>query len=303
MIGWIERTACPVCGQPKREVLVEKAFTAPPLSVFLERYYNGRVPLADFDSTRYQLCHCATCSSLYQGYILDSEGLTALYEEWIAPEQSLYKRHHAALGQPIGYARQAMQIIKAVQRPAHEIRVLDFGMGWGTWLLMIRAFGMQAIGLELSAERQAYARSVGLQVLSPDELGPGQVDFINAEQVFEHLAAPAQAIQQCYEWLTPGGWLRIAVPNSAASLRRVRAGAWQASDVPTQPLEHLNSFTPASLRHLAHQVHLEVIPAPLVIPAFGINRTELKQSLGVLGLGLAERLGFYQSTVVWLQKR
>lgn len=302
MIQFIQRQHCPICGQANSEVILEQSFNSPVLHPFLERYYSGRVPLEELESASYQLCHCRACDSLYQGNILDITGLGLLYDEWIGAAGSLQKRDHAALSQSIGYARQAMQVVKALKKTPHELTVLDFGMGWGTWLLMIRAFGMKAIGLELSLERQAYARSLGLEVVTADQLSRNQVDFINAEQVFEHLDQPAQAIQQCHQWLKQGGYLRIAVPNGGQSLQRVKSGQWQASDVPTQPLEHINIFTPASLRSMGRQYGFNVVPAPLVLPAFGMNFSEIKQAVGVLGLGILERLGLYQTTVIWLQK-
>ena len=43
MKRFIERRACPVCGELSHEVLRSAAFSAPEVWEFLERYYAGRI--------------------------------------------------------------------------------------------------------------------------------------------------------------------------------------------------------------------------------------------------------------------
>jgi SAM-dependent methyltransferase len=237
---------------------------------------------------------------MYQGEILNPEGLGALYETWIGAEGSFQKRHQGSLGDKIGYARQAMQIIKACKLPPHEVRVLDFGMGWGNWLLMARAWGMQAAGLELSSERQAYARAQGLEVLSA--IPPESFHFINAEQVFEHLAEPYQVLSNCAAGLKPGGFLRIAVPDGRETRRKLGAATWGLGDMPSIPLEHINIFTPSSLQTFAARAGLVPLPPPLVLPAFSGQWGEVRQVIGVAGQHLGLKWGLFSNTIQWFGK-
>lgn len=298
MVNFITRHACPICGETDCKILVEVSLAE--AATYLKNYYGGTVP--DLSKGHYILAKCLRCTSLYQRDILDDAGMELLYEQWIQAEGSFQKKFTAPLAVKIGYSRQCIQIIKAIKKPPHEIGVLDFGMGWGTWLLMAKAFGMQTEGLELSPSRVAYAQKNGLKVVSPDEIQPQSYHFINAEQVFEHLPNPADAIKSCYEWLKPNGILRIAVPNGAATSQKIEKGAWTISEMPTIPLEHINTFTPQSLCFFAEQNGFKVIQPPLVLPAIGLNLQEIKQFLGVLASDMVGRLGFLKNTIVWLRK-
>ena len=298
-IGFIRRQACPLCGDTSSSsALVTHQMDAPPIADYLTRYYSGRVDVAALAGGEYALLRCADCGGMYQRDILNDAGMATLYEEWIAPEGSLYKKETASLAVRVGLARQCVQVIRAVNRPPHEVRVLDFGMGWGAWLLMARAFGMTAHGLELSQRRIAYAEAQGLTVVGLDALENQTYDFIMAEQVFEHLPEPLAALKSCYAALRPGGWLRIAVPNGAT----FAAANWQPDYMPSIPLEHINMFTPTSLSAFAERGGFVVRPAPLVLPMLSPAPAALKQWLGVLGKGVLERLRPQTDTQIWLQK-
>lgn len=300
MVSFVTRSACPICGAASEKILIDMALTETPVATYLKSYYGGTIP--ELTGGRYILAQCLCCGSLFQHEILDDTGMDLLYEQWIRTEGSFQKKFAAPLPVRIGYARQCAQIIRAVPRPPHEIRVLDFGMGWGTWLLMARAFGMQVEGLELSPSRVEYAQRNGLKVVTSADIQPETYHFINAEQVFEHLPEPHEALKSCYQWLKPGGILRIAVPDGAKVVQRIESGNWTISEMPTMPLEHINTFTPSSLRFFARQNGFTVIHPPLVLPAFGLNTAEIRQFLGVLAVDIASRLRLYKTTVVWLQK-
>lgn len=296
------RPHCPLCGATKTRSLLELPFTAPPLSDFLQNYYGGRVPLDALSAGTYRLCVCETCGAGYQAELLDDAGMEALYETWINAEASFQKKQTAPLSVRVGYARQCTQIVKAVGKPPHEIRALDLGMGWGTWLLMARAFGMQTFGLELSTRRIEHAQAHGLTVVDREDIAADSLDFINAEQVFEHLPDPRADLLACHRWLKVGGWLRIAVPDGRDVVPRVAAGQWQPDDMPSQPLEHINIFTADSLRRFGQQNGFTPMQPPLVLPAFGLHPSELKQAAAVLGGDLLGRWGLRRSTVIWLRR-
>jgi cyclopropane fatty-acyl-phospholipid synthase-like methyltransferase len=135
-------------------------------------------------------------------------------------------------------------------KPGH-IRVLDYGMGWGEWANVARAYGCQAAGVELSTARQRYARSIGLEVFEYENLPTDTFHFVNTEQVFEHLTEPAETLRRLAASLRSGGLLRISVPNATRTLRKLRKrrfGDLSADEImPIAPLEHVNCFTPGTL--------------------------------------------------------
>lgn len=63
---------------------------------------------------------------------------------------------------------------------------------------------------------------------------PNMVDAILAEHVWEHLEPPAaiRAAQNCFRYLTPGGYIRVAVPDGLHPdrqyINQVKPGGWGA---------------------------------------------------------------------------
>lgn len=303
MLTFTTRKKCPICGESDGRLLIDLPFSDPAMQAYLISYYGGRVPLDQLESGRYQLMQCAACRAIYQTEILLPEGLNALYETWIDPEQSFQKKFQAPLSVRVGYARQIAQVIKSFSHPPHDLNILDFGMGWGAWLMVAKAYGVQAVGLELSPKRVAYAQQNGLMVVSPDEIQPQSYHMINAEQVFEHLDEPQAVLASCYDWLKPNGLLRIAVPNGAKMAPKIEAGQWTVDEMATIPLEHINTFTPKSLQAFGKNGGFELFTPPLVLPQMSLNLNEVKQFFGVMGYHIVKRLGIYSDTIYWFKKK
>jgi SAM-dependent methyltransferase len=99
------------------------------------------------------------------------------------------------------------------------------------------------------------------------------LDFVNTEQVFEHVPAPRELAKRLAASLKPGGILKICVPYGEDIERRIELGEWQAergsrhSLDPVAPLEHINCFKFETLRRLAADLGLG-FERPQVLPQF-----------------------------------
>lgn len=260
-----QRERCPVCGGTDRKVLRRHPFTDRRVRTFLESYYRGRIPEQMLSEGVYELVECGGCRLIYQTEILRNEWLAKLYEEWINPEESLRKRTEAT---PTYYAQIANEVAGIASfhtgRPG-DIHVLDFGMGWGHWVRMARAFGYEASGYELSANRTDFAHDLGLPVIQELETIPdSSVDYIYANQVFEHVADPAAELRRLSRILSPCGVIDIHVPNQIGLRRYLRDKNWVARHDAAHPLEHINAFNRSALRRLARACRLRPVvpPAP-----------------------------------------
>ncbi|MEZ4663629.1 MAG: class I SAM-dependent methyltransferase [Caldilineaceae bacterium] len=146
---------------------------------------------------------------------------------------------------------------------------MDFGMGWGKWALMAKAFGCKSYGAELSAERIAYAESNGISVLQWDEMPNQDFDFINTEQVFEHIPEPLPTLKHLASALKPTGLIKISVPTANNISGRLRRMDWDTpkkaklSLNPVAPLEHINFYRRSSLVKMAEKAGLEEVQIPL----------------------------------------
>ncbi len=140
--------------------------------------------------------------------------------------------------------------------------------GWGHWCRVARGFGCQVWGTELSAARIAYAQADGLRVLAWKDIPAQRFDFINTEQVFEHLPEPFETLTYLARSLNPGGLIRISVPDGWDIKRRLNVGNWHApkgsrdSLNPVAPLEHINCFSQRVICRLAQRadLHERIVP-------------------------------------------
>jgi SAM-dependent methyltransferase len=128
-------------------------------------------------------------------------------------------------------------------------RAIEVGCSSGTFLRSLRQRGWEVAGIEPSATAAELARRDGIPVhvgpleSAPDPGPAGSFDLIVAWMVFEHLHDPRGALGRFRDWVGPGGWLALSVPDAGAVEARVFGDAWLALDVP----RHLTHFTPSTL--------------------------------------------------------
>jgi 2-polyprenyl-3-methyl-5-hydroxy-6-metoxy-1,4-benzoquinol methylase len=199
----------------------------------------------------YEIARCLGCGFAWQTHVVGDECAGLLYSKWISSEESLDKKRFGDVSLFEKYASEAREIASLVGKRPHETDVLDFGMGWGYWCRMAAAFGYRTFGYEYSKERREHARTLGVSVLdSVAEIGSMRFDFINAEQVFEHVVDPVNVLRSLVRSLRPGGSMRIAVPNADGPLSRLERGPALPPEKALQPLEHINCFTRRTLEAL-----------------------------------------------------
>jgi len=251
------RPHCPLCRSNRKNVLISRDFSDPSVFTFIDQYYEGRIGRDILAGAEFEVIACPDCGFLWQSHILNDEMMLKLYEEWISPEQSLAKKAKAPVSLYSRYADQIRNIGFFFSGGPHEIQVLDFGMGWGIWCLMAKAFGYKVYGFEISKDRVVYARSNTIEVIdSMKALRERRFDFINADQVFEHLPNPRDTLEELTHTLKPEGILRIAVPNGEGLDQELKMPGWKASKNALHPLEHINCFTVGTLKALAHSAGL-----------------------------------------------
>lgn len=236
----IGRPDCPACASPGMLL-----FRAPysEVSRFLSDYYRRPIALTG----DYTVRRCGTCGTYYQGEVPDEALAGKLYGDWLeGPADIVNDRDR-------GEIRLASAFLG---KP--KLRTLDYGMGTGVWAIASRELGHSSYGYEHSPKLMAEARSHG--ILTDDS---GDMDFINTEQVFEHLPDPRGTARELAGRLRRGGILKISVPSqktTAKAISRLRAGEPMAGWVmPVQPLEHLNNFSRKGLKMMAADCGLEPV--------------------------------------------
>lgn len=268
--NFVTRYKCPICQSEQLRTLYQIPFDEPPIKDYLVNFYSspGKVEFEYLEGATYHLCECEECSLVFQREIPDSNLLQRLYETWITTRKEPPKNQET-LEYSSYIAQEIMRIAAFFDKVPPSISTFDFGMGWGKWALMAKAFGCESYGAELSEKRIEYARSSGITIVSWDEIPQHQFDFINTEQVFEHLAEPLETLCHLRKALKPSGILKISVPTANDIKRRLRIEDWNApkgtinSLNPVAPLEHINCFNRKSLLNLAEKSDLKEISIPI----------------------------------------
>ncbi len=262
---FVKRHKCPGCESSKYTLLYSSPYTTAPLRDYLVSFYSaqGTIELEYLDAQDYVLVECLGCGMIYQQEIPGDFLLHKLYEEWIDQDESLaLVKRRRTVGYFAGLSKEITNVIRYFDRLPSELTFLDFGMGWGQWCRMAQAYGCTVYGVELSEPRIKYARQMGIRVIDYKEISSMRFDFINTEQVFEHLAEPRDTFAHLRRSLTPDGLLKISVPDGRDIRWRLNQGNWQALKTsryslnPVAPLEHINCFNRVSLIHLAREFSL-----------------------------------------------
>lgn len=271
---WFEiREKCPACASSTFQQIYEAQYDEPPIKDYLDEFYSphGGVEFEYLDGADYILCQCDVCGMIFQRDIPSETLMERLYEQWIHPEKALahHQKKHG-LEYYSRYAQEIMQIISYFEQKPSQLNFLDFGMGWGKWALMAKAFGCDSYGIELSEERITYAKLNGIKVIGWDEIQQHRFDFINTEQVFEHISEPLNTLKYLKAALRPHGVVKVSVPGANDIDRRLKIMDWKSpkgsanSLNPVAPLEHINCFRRSSLVKMAKAAGMEEVFIPMV---------------------------------------
>lgn len=256
---YIRRDDCEICGSSHKTTLISTPFTDPRIWNFIDTYYDGRISKENVQGMKYELAKCSTCEFMWQVYVLSDAYMGLLYSEWISSRDSFEKKKNADLELYVQYSNELQNSIMYLGKRPCDLTMLDYGMGWGYWCQMAKAFGCNVYGYERSSERIEYAVKNGIQVIdSFDDLNKYRFDFINLEQVLEHVVRPRDLLASLAQMLNDNGLVHVGVPNGAAVENEVGKQGWAASKNAVQPLEHINCFTFDTLKNTANSAGLEL---------------------------------------------
>ena len=307
---FVQRDTCPGCTSARRtELFACKLLDEPIRSHLVEQYRTvGTIELDWLEGGVFRLMECGECGLLYHAEVPDDALMARVYDHWIDPVRAqATQRAQRDMDSRLRFARELMLADRRLRHGDTPLSVLDYGMGWGAWCTMARAFGCDVHGHESSPLRIEHARSLGIPVLTWDELPKHSFDFINSEQVFEHLTDPLGALKHLVRALAPGGLIKISVPDGRDVKRRLAVGDWSAMDGPhsllvVTPLQHVNGFHREALLEMAHRAGL--CPAALTLGdywASNADRIGPGHLLGALTRPLGRRF-FASDTYVFFER-
>jgi 2-polyprenyl-3-methyl-5-hydroxy-6-metoxy-1,4-benzoquinol methylase len=252
------RTECPACDAKDFRTVFSVDLLDPNVQHYVARKIRDQDVLEQFHDTQYALLKCDECGLIFQKNILSDHYLSTLYDEWVVhreekPQSNKYFAY---------YSNELCTIATLFDKPISAIRVLDYGLGAGRWAKVAAAMGFDVVGTDLSHQVLTTARGHGLRVLPINEIEQHEFDFINTEQVFEHLARPKETLSQLTRCLAPGGIIKISVPDGKNIEKRLPLMDWSAPRdskrylVPVTPLMHINTFSDTAIESMGRLFRL-----------------------------------------------
>lgn len=259
MVNLIDRNTCPLCNTEDGRLLTELPLDRGPVYDFLNRVYSGRLADVFSQTQKFALYQCPHCDFAWQRWILDEAGMNLLYDRWIDPSESRQKNRTHPASYYLPLFRDVLWVTTFFPgKKPFQIRTLDFGMGWGGWTRIAMAMGLDAWGSELSQSRIENAKAMGIPLFNDFTQGSEQFDYINTEQVLEHIPDIHTVMNLLYRQMKRGGILRFSVPPVRKELSLIRKKQWQPGHEAFHPLEHINGFTWKSIKYLADRHRLNI---------------------------------------------
>lgn len=168
---------------------------------------------------------------------------------------------------------------KRFEKPKNEdqrqIRLLDYGCGFGHLLDLCKVFEIDAVGVDIDLFRIQFCKDKKkLNVCKPEELDTRQkFDIVISTSVIEHINDLHKYFRYISDRLKTGGYLHITGLNPAIIKKEKSKGVYNL----VMPFEHVNYFTAGSLDVLAEKYGLKrnktsnlfqpiVKPADYIIP-------------------------------------
>jgi 2-polyprenyl-3-methyl-5-hydroxy-6-metoxy-1,4-benzoquinol methylase len=157
-------------------------------------------------------------------------------------------------------------------------RLLDVGSGFGGVIAAALQAGLKPTALETTPELRETTARLGPEVTCVGGLfehfdSPnGSFDYIVMSHVLEHVHNPRQFIHKAEALLSPGGVLRIELPNFDGIYRRLGG----VRDPFFWPPGHLNHFNRYNLPALCRRFNLRVVS---VSDTYGVPRNVVSKRL------------------------
>lgn len=279
---FISRNHCLSCGSRVREIAAGR-FDEEPLRGLIAADPWGESPVPHLKGARWEYVQCELCHLTFHRKILSPEWNARRFDRWMTAHAiAEFQRTHATVQsrfeRAAHYVKHVLQIEDLTQglRGDGPARVLDFGCGNGEFIQQCGLFGFEAIGVDRASARRAK----NLAPVHADirELGSQKFHAVTLFEVLEHLDDPRSILDALSAHLMPGGILILETPDctGVAGIRNAHEYAM------INPLDHINAFTPKTLRSFAERLGFEFIPTPTSHVTTDIKRvakTEAKQWL------------------------
>lgn len=296
----INRPKCLICYNTGIEIYSKTINDRDLINFFFDYYGKSQIVkkfIKKLKKYKYTLLKCYKCQFIWQKYSLENKLQEELYDKLISPKKSCEKskRSIKLFKDKFNFEFNILNKIN----PKKKYKILDYGAGWGSWILSLNYNLTNIFALEASKKRVKYLKMKKINVINFNDLKKKtKFDFIRLEQVLEHIDNFDHVFKNLKKILDNNSLVYISVPNSKILFNKKYRQNLLIKG-PAQPLEHLNSFTPISINMLLKKHNFKKISPFLLLKAFFINK---KFSLGFIKTVLRIIINNLNSTSILFKK-
>ncbi len=198
----------------------------------------------------YPIVKCNKCKMIYSLYHLDDNQEFILYKDIISQEKSMKKI--MTIGRRNGDHKRWLSLLSLVNKSKPKdinLKVADYGCGWGTFLQTANGPGITTIGFDVTPWKIEYARQHGILICENEEefINNGPYDLCISTSVLEHLRNPRNSVELLSKILKPDGYafINCIVVNSSFQWKLIKRKLRKQTPIQKEinPWEHLNYFT------------------------------------------------------------
>lgn len=261
-----EREACIGCGSGRLREICAGRYDQGAVKRFIDEDPWGEHPAPFLAGQAWSFVGCQDCDQAFHRYILAPEWNERRFSKWMS--EAAIREFERCADRPADHFRRAVydtgHILQIEQlsrdlRGGDRVRVLDFGCGYGRFLSLCALFGFDACGVDRSSARQENGRHAQIFPDLGAVAGMAPFHAVTLFQVLEHLDDPRGQLLELRDLLVPGGLLVLEVPDCSG----VREISTRQDYLKIHPLEHINAFTPQTLRNFAERLGFQAIAKPV----------------------------------------
>lgn len=264
--SFIERRTCINCGGDTIVELSAGTFDAGAVGRFIEADPWGEHPAIFLSGRPWAYQGCTSCGMAFHRYILDAVWNERRFARWMSQEAiEAFERPHKTpantfrrAAEYTAHVLQLEQLTRGIRGGA-PVRLLDFGCGYGEFLAMCGQYGFEAFGVDRSEAKRENGESAKVFASIEDVADRAPFHALTLFEVAEHLDDPRAVLGTLRHLVAPGGILVLETPDCTGVTRIDTRDDYDR----IHPLEHINGFTPATMRDFAARLGFEAIAKPV----------------------------------------
>ena len=253
----IERLECPFCEEKIFKSLFKKNYSHPDLLNFINEYYQSTSLDLSLENEIYEIFECSNCNGLFQKFIPDNDFSNFLYDNLISAKDSLKKKSDYYIKNKNKLNEDLSIISKLCNKKVDEIKILEFGCGWGFWSKFMKSKLFNITTCEFSIKRHDHLIKNKISNYRNLNEIKGRFDFIYSEEVLEHITSPLDTLKQLKGLLSKSGFMLHRFPSTFLFKEKLIYNYRPKKDC-AHPLEHINLIYKKSFIKLCEKLNLSI---------------------------------------------